>query len=152
MVQLRQFIPKDYCLSCQGCCRFAQNDSVWLPQLLEEEKNRLGKLRVILDQEQGNFICGFLNKENNKCKVYRLRPFDCQLYPFIFHRQNNKVFLAADLKCIFLKENFPSQEFKDYARRLIELIKTPSFLNILKSNPGLIQTYIGAAPIEEFTI
>ncbi len=149
MIQLKQLIPKEYCLACQGCCRFGQQDSVWLPQLLEEEKNRLGKIRILPDPDQGNFICGFLNKENNKCKIYHLRPFECQLYPFIFNRQNNKVFFAADLKCPFVKEHLESQEFKEYTRRLTELIKSPSFINILKNNPLLIQTYIGVLSLEE---
>lgn len=118
-----------------------------MPHLLSEEKPRLGKIRLLADSAQGNFICAFLNKESNKCKVYQLRPFECQLYPFVFNRQDNKVFFAADLKCPYLKDNFKSPEFKEYAQHLIAMIKSPSFLNILKANPELVQSYPGVVAL-----
>jgi Fe-S-cluster containining protein len=152
MIQLKQLIPKDYCFSCQGCCRFNQEDSIWFPHLLEEEKKRLGKIRALADPQQGNFICAFLNKESNKCRIYNLRPFECQLYPFVFNRNNNKVFLAVDLNCTFIKENPRNQEFKDYVQRLTDLISSPSVLNILKNNPQLIQTYEGVLALAAIDI
>jgi Fe-S-cluster containining protein len=143
MIKLKQLIPEDYCLSCKGCCRFSQENSAWSPKLLEEEKNRLEKIRILADPQEGNFICAFLNKRNNKCKIYHSRPFECQLYPFVFNGVNNKVFLAMDLNCAFIKENLKTPGFKDYTQSLTNLIKNPGFLNLLKDNPHLIQNYEG---------
>jgi Fe-S-cluster containining protein len=149
MIRLKQLIPKDYCLSCQGCCRFNKENSIWYPQLLEEEKSKLGKIRILANPEQNNFICGFLNKENNKCRIYHIRPFECQLYPFVLDRKNNKIFVAVDLNCTFVKENWKNQEFKEYAQRLTELIKSPGYLILLNNNPQLIQEYTGVFDIAQ---
>jgi Fe-S-cluster containining protein len=151
MLKLRQWIPKDYCLGCQGCCRFAQEDSIWSPRLLAEEKKQLN-IRLLANPEENNFLCAFLNTQSNKCKIYQLRPFECQLYPFLFNCQDKKNFLAVDLNCPFVKENKDSPEFKEYGQWLTELFKTPSFLNILKNNPQAIQTYTGALNLAELDI
>lgn len=149
MIELQQFIPEDFCLACKGCCRFVQQNSVWLPRLLEEEKNKIGRIDVVANPREENFICGFLNKEDNKCKIYHTRPFECQLYPFVLDRKGNNIFLAVDLNCAFVKEGWKNQEFKEYAQRLIELIKSPGCLNILKNNPQIIQEYTGVLDVAQ---
>jgi len=129
-----------------------QENSSWVPRLLEGEKNRLEKIRILPNPGQGNFICSFLDKESNKCKIYHSRPFECQFYPFVFNGAMDKVFLAVDLNCTFIKENVREQKFKDYIHSLINLVKTPSFLNILKDNPHLIQNYEGVLALAALDI
>ena len=145
MWELTQFIAKDYCLSCQGCCRFPQQESIWQPHLLEEEIARIApfskKVELVAGPGQGNYICQFLNAKENKCKVYTIRPFECRLYPFLINRRGRKVYLSVDLKCPFIKKAAALQEYKDYAHYVSEFFNNQSILSALKKNPQLIQTY-----------
>lgn len=140
MFKIKQITPSNFCLKCDGCCRFSQADTVWQPHLLKEEKKDLEDLIRLLDTETG-FICASLGMQDNKCKIYARRPFECQLYPFLVNRKENKIFLAVDLKCPFAKENLKTKEFRDYMEYLTKLFKNPSCKNILKNNLQIIQIY-----------
>ena len=162
---IKQVIPKDYCLSCLGCCRFSEQDSVWLPHLLEKEAQELlnkdfpasliscdKKIRSIPYPAQNNFICSFLQPRDNKCKIYTFRPFECQLYPFLINRKGEEAFLALDLKCPFVKENSESQKFKGYIRYLIKFFNSPATKKILKNNPHIIQIYEDVLNLAELNL
>ena len=151
---IKQAIPKDYCLSCVGCCRFSEQDSVWLPHLLGEEIQELLKKNFppsLISQDknihslpnlaQNNFVCSFSQPKDNKCAIYAFRPFECQLYPFVINRKADKVFLALDLRCPFVKENLESQKFKEYIHYLTAFFNSPRTIEILKDNPQIIQAY-----------
>lgn len=163
---IKQILPSKFCLECQGCCRFNSSESIWSPRILKEEikdflKNNLPpallsqdslKIRLIPFREQNNFLCPFLILENNKCKIYDFRPFECQLYPFLFNRKDNRVYLAVDLKCPFIKENLEKQNFKEYTQYLIQLFDRPQWLNALKNSPQIIQEYEQVLDLEELKI
>ena len=162
---IKQVIPKDYCLSCLGCCRFSEQDSVWLPHLLEKEAQELlkkdfpaaliscdKKIRSIPYPAQNNFICSFLQPKDNKCKIYAFRPFECQLYPFLISRKGEEAFLALDLKCPFVKENLESQKFKAYIRYLTGFFNNPRKIKGLKNNPQIIQIYEGVLNLAELNL
>ncbi len=138
---IRQFIPQEVCLKCKGCCRFSQEDSVWVPRLLKEEEGVLSEIRVIPSQEGNNFICSFFNPEDNHCKIYAERPFECQLYPFLLKKKSGKIFLGLDLNCPFTKGKIETKEFSEYLNYLIGLLKSQQYAAILKSNPQVIQGY-----------
>ncbi len=151
---IRQLIPEKFCLKCLGCCRFAQAESIWSPNLLEEDireflKNRIPpllisdnqKIRLTYDQKQNNFVCSLLDLTDNQCKVYAFRPFECQLYPFLLNRRKNQVFLAVDLRCPFAKEKQKSRIFKEYVQYLTVFLNNPGLLKALKNNPRTIQSY-----------
>jgi Fe-S-cluster containining protein len=138
---IKQFIPEEFCLKCPGCCRFSQQESIWSPHLLEEEKQKLGEILILANPEEDNFTCCYLKLSNNKCKIYKERPFECQLYPFLFDRKLNKCFLALDLNCAYVSQNKSQPGFQQYTRSLIELVQTPEFMGILKDNPQLFQDY-----------
>ncbi len=36
-MMLEQFIPQEYCLHCDVCCRFPENHTVWTPKFTREE-------------------------------------------------------------------------------------------------------------------
>lgn len=159
---IEQFVPQEACLKCQGCCRFAQEDSVWVPSLLNEEIEKLlkgsfppsllsldKKIRAISFKNEGIYICALFNPEENKCKIYEYRPFECQLYPFLINRKEDKVFLALDLKCPFAKDKVNTREFQEYSRYLSGLLKTPQYLEILKNNPHAIQAYAEVLDLSE---
>lgn len=133
---IRQIIPSEVCLKCLGCCRFGRQDGIWSPQLLDSEKTqsifRNGKLHLLPNPEEGNFVCEFLEGKENRCKIYAQRPFECQLYPFLLNRRGKECFLAVDMRCPFVKENFSLDVFKEHAQYLI---------NLLKDNAQIIHSY-----------
>lgn len=162
---IKQFVPERVCLTCQGCCRFQEADSVWSPCLLDNEIQGLFKngilplaissskrIRLIPNTTQDNFVCTFLNPKDNKCKVYSLRPFECQLYPFLISRKENKIFLALDLKCPFVKERLKGQGLKEYVKDLTGILNSPSFKQLLKNNPQIIQVYPEALNLAELKL
>jgi Fe-S-cluster containining protein len=162
---IKQAIPKDYCLSCVGCCRFSEQDSVWLPCLLNEETQELLKKNfppLLISQEKkihslpnpkhNNFVCSFFQLKDNKCAIYAFRPFECRIYPFLINRKADKVFLAVDLRCTFVKENLENQKFKEYIRYLNNFFNSPARIKILKNNPQIIQIYKDVLNLAELNL
>ncbi|MFA6217443.1 MAG: YkgJ family cysteine cluster protein [Candidatus Omnitrophota bacterium] len=156
MEKLQPFIVQGYCLRCQGCCRFAGEETIWEPQLLEEEKIRLAphtrKIGLIVNSEQGNFACQFLNQKDSRCKIYSVHPFECQLYPFLINRQGKRVFLAVDLRCPYMKENTHLAQYKDYCAYLKSFFNSSDVKKTLKENPQLIQSYENVLDIFEIAL
>lgn len=133
MFDIKQLIPSEFCLECDGCCRFQSGDSVWFPRLLKKE-------RVVLKYK--NSACSNLGA-GNKCKIYKKRPFDCALYPFLINRDtaSGKVFLSVHLSCPFVARNMKNEDFKEYTAYLAAFMKSWDFLKMLKNNPQIIQSY-----------
>lgn len=159
---IKQFVPSGVCLKCQGCCRFTESNSVWLPCLLDEEIQVLldknippavisaeRKIQAVPCPGKEGFICPFLSPEDNKCRIYEFRPFECQLYPFLINMRNKKVVLTVDLNCHYAKEKLNSQEFKDYADFLIKLLNSPAQIKLLRDNPHVLQAYEEVSEIIE---
>ncbi|HTY45259.1 MAG TPA: YkgJ family cysteine cluster protein [Patescibacteria group bacterium] len=162
---IKQFVHQKSCLACYGCCRFAQPDTVWSPCLLREDTQQLAahrilpsvaavghKLKVAYDKQQGVFICHFLNPVNNRCGIYAFRPFDCQLYPFLLNRRGRKIFLAVDPQCPGVGKQMKSMQFKRYIRYLTGLLRSPAFLETLRHNPQVMQTYAEAVDLAELQL
>ena len=162
---IKQVTTHNYCLNCNGCCRFSEQDSVWLPCLLNEETQELlkknfppslisqdKKIRSLPNPKHNNFVCSFFQPKDNKCAIYAFRPFECQLYPFVINRKADKVFLALDLRCPFVKENLESQKFKEYIRYLTAFFNSPRTIEILKNNPQITQIYKGVLNLAELNL
>lgn len=162
---IKQFIPKNFCLSCKGCCRFSQSDSVWTVRLLANEKDKFFRQhgKAIVDKkgqkfrlkplkDKSGFFCPFLCLKNNTCAVYRKRPFECMLYPFVLSRKGPKVFLCADANCRFVAGNMAGEDFKEYCRYLSGCLKRPYYISLLRKNPHIIQQYPGVEYIEELRL
>ena len=129
-------------------------DSAWTPCLLEEEVQDLidkdipaayiniqKKIRPVPNPKGEGFLCAFLNADSNKCKIYQVRPFECQLYPFLITLRDKKVILTVDLNCPYVKENMDKKEFKEYVTYLSVYLNSPGQLEMLKDNPQIIQAY-----------
>ncbi|MDD5567936.1 MAG: YkgJ family cysteine cluster protein [Candidatus Omnitrophica bacterium] len=151
---IRQLVPESTCLKCQGCCRFKEINSVWTPCLLEEEVqdlidqdippayiNMQKKINPIPNPKGEGFVCAFFASESNKCKIYAIRPFECQLYPFLINLRDKKVVLTVDLNCPYIEENIGKKEFKEYVSYLSSYLNSPEQLEMLKDNPQIIQAY-----------
>ena len=163
---IKQFVPEEVCLQCRGCCRFSESDSLWLPCLLDEEileladKKDIPAVSLSLDKRimpnalagETGFICPFLNREDNKCRIYNSRPFECQLYPFLLSLRQKKVLLTVGLNCPYIQDKINTQEFKEYTRYLTDLLNSPQYLKILKNNPQIIQAYAEVLDVVELNI
>ncbi len=163
---IKQFVPQEFCIKCRGCCRFKEANSVWSPCLLDEEIQELldkkgipavsisidRRLRLIANPDGADFICPFLGSADNKCKIYDIRPFECQLYPFLINLRKGKVLLTVDLNCPYVFEKINSQEAKDYIIYLTDYLNSPQVLKMLKDNPQLIQAYEEVREVAEINL
>ncbi|MDP2938654.1 MAG: YkgJ family cysteine cluster protein [Candidatus Omnitrophota bacterium] len=155
-IKLKQFIPKECCLKCDGCCRFIDKKSQWVPRIAKSEilkilksgfpQHLFSKLnkndnQLNLVNYKGINICAFLFPQTNRCKIYNNRPFDCQLYPFILMRNREKIFLSVHLACPFVKENLEKREFKNYLTYLKEFLNKKGISSFIRKNIFLAQDY-----------
>lgn len=152
---IKQFVPQEFCLKCQGCCRFKEANSVWSPCLLDEEIQDLldkegipaasisidRRIQPIAGPNGADFICPFLNNRDNKCGIYDMRPFECQLYPFLINLRKDRVLLTVDLNCPYVLEKINSPEIKNYISYLAGYLNSPEQLEMLENNPQIIQAY-----------
>lgn len=149
----RQFIPQQFCLHCDICCRFSQVRSVWTPLFTESEIRYLVKKKILppsiftatlthqiahnkkaqyinLIAYKDLFICPCFNPSGQKCRIYQDRPFECRLYPFLLIKKCKKLFLGLDKRCPYLgncgKEKIES--YIDYLKREFQKQKNKSFL------------------------
>ena len=151
---IRQFVPSEVCLKCQGCCRYAEQHSVWAPCLLEEEIQEMAdadipavsisldkRLCVVPNASGDGYLCPFLDAATNKCKLYARRPFECQLYPFLISVRQKKVLLTVDTNCTYVSEHLKTAAFKEYTEYLADFLNAPAQRKLLLGNPQLIQAY-----------
>ena len=163
---IKQFVPQEACIKCQGCCRFKEEDSVWSPCLLDEEIQELidkkgipvasisvnRRIQPVINPDSSDFICPFLGAQDNKCKIYDMRPFECQLYPFLINFRKSKVLLTVDLNCPYVYENIDTQEAKDYIAYLTVYLNSPKLIRMLKDNPQIIQAYEEVREVAELNL
>jgi len=112
----------------------------------------LKRIQPIANPGGEDFICPFLGPEDNKCAIYGIRPFECQLYPFLINLRNGKVLLTVDLNCPYVYEKIDSQEAKDYISYLCDYLNSPEQLEILKDNPQIIQAYEEVREVAELRL
>ena len=114
MFEIKQYVCKDSCLNCLGCCRFSKNPTIWAPNLLREEKSTLKLDRLELVIRNDFYLCSFLNPENNCCRIYAKRPLECVLYPFLFNNSNEGIYLGVHLSCSSVSDKTSEDEFINY--------------------------------------
>lgn len=155
--ELHQFVPQETCLSCDGCCRFKEQDSEWRPKVAEEEMCRpasIGLADKILTKDKidvtghiktresnGQCVCSFFNPEDNTCRIYSGRPFDCQLYPFVLVKEGGRIAVCVHLNCPFVQKQYKSRDFFEYIDYLQDYFSSEEVLSFLKKNPDLAGDY-----------
>jgi len=157
----RQFVPEKECLSCDGCCRYSQKQTVWAPLFLFDEiveltaKNivpcslfthadtRCGEaVRInLVEMSGGQFMCPCFDSGANKCKIYDYRPFDCSLYPFLLARLGDQAYLAVDENCPYIKKTSPTKDMLDYVQYLAEFLSSANIIKAVKDDPRIVQEY-----------
>jgi Fe-S-cluster containining protein len=153
--KLKQFVPSEVCLKCDGCCRFKDSESAWRPKIAQEEINRaksLGLAEKIFSQNavgEDNFIrtapgcgehfCSFFNAQDHTCAIYQARPFECELYPFVISRDAQGAGLYVHLNCPYVEAHYrPDVE---YVRYLKEYFTRPDVKEYLARNHALLHDY-----------
>ncbi|MDD5044569.1 MAG: YkgJ family cysteine cluster protein [Candidatus Omnitrophica bacterium] len=144
-----QYTPQNFCLKCVGCCRFSSVRSKWSPYFLPEEiklfkkrgiplslRPKTKKAKLIFSKDY--CFCPFFDPEKNRCTVYRLRPLDCTLYPFLLEEKREKVYLAVDKNCSYIAEQFGTREFKAYLGKLFRFLKQPKVAGYIRKNRRII--------------
>lgn len=160
---LKQYVPSEVCLSCDGCCRFKEEESPWRPKVAAEEIELTAKTtgqslpskRIPKDTitpsghikaiscGQGNHICTFFNPESNTCKIYNFRPFECRLYPFVLTKNNTKVELVVHHACPYVQKTRNQDDFGRYVNYLKEYFKRKEIVDFIGKNPQLLGDYSG---------
>ncbi len=160
MIVLRQVVPSDVCLACDGCCRFAENPSVWSPLFLFEEIRELTQkdivpscvfshegasghqaARIDLVADGDHFICSCFDASGRKCKIYPSRPLDCQIYPFLLARHEGQAVLAVDTKCPYIREHLEDALTREYIVYLKKFLLSQAFKDAAAREPRLFQEY-----------
>jgi hypothetical protein len=142
MVLLMQYVDSSYCLRCQGCCRFREQHSVWSPQTIEPVPCGDG------------YVCPKLERSSNRCAVYKNRPLDCTLYPFLLHRSGGRVYIAVHRQCPFVQEHGDAEALAEYAAYLHQVFSKDPVRSFIRAHPELICAYPDEvaiiAPLEGF--
>jgi len=152
MQYLNQYVPSEVCLECDGCCRFKQEQSVWRPRVLAQEKGLAEHIfaKEALDDKRqvkalrchdGTYQCKFFSPEGNACTIYAYRPFECQLYPFVLMKQAGEIILAVHLSCPHIQETNDSAGFDKYVAYLKGFFQQEDLKRLLRSNISLIDEY-----------
>jgi uncharacterized protein len=161
------FVPQDVCLKCQGCCRFQEHKSSWRPKITKEEIEEVGSMKIpqsmIDDQQQIKTCdmpkltpfsppcqCMFFDAEQNTCQIYSFRPFDCQLYPFLLLRKENKIFVGVHLNCPYVEKTRYKLEFKLYLEKLEKYFSNEELKQFLKRNSFLASDFKNEMPEIDF--
>lgn len=144
-----QFVPSEVCLKCDGCCRFKEENSLWRPKVSGGEKKHGGLAEEIfsknlLDHDGriktvschgGDYQCSFFQAQSNTCGIYRQRPFECQLYPFILTKDKDKKAVDVHLNCPFVQETRNTPAFDRYVEYLQDFFKRRDVVKFLHDNP-----------------
>jgi Fe-S-cluster containining protein len=154
---LRQFVPSQVCLKCDGCCRYKTTDSAWRPKLGADDQGRLAELITaggVLDdqsyintiQDCGRNLCRFLNGKDNTCGIYAKRPFECSLYPFILSQTPDAVRMYVHLGCPNVQDRINGADYDAYVRYLKEYFRQPDVRGFLSRNKAMFHDYTVYAP------
>ena len=142
---LRQLIPQKFCLDCKGCCRFREPQSPWRPKVYANEEKLFCHEHfdeAFLDHEgkvatrscSDEHVCLFLDSLTNACQVYKARPLECALYPFVLIKAKEGIFLAVHLACPFVQQAQSSAEFAAYLGELRTFFGQGSVQDFLKAH------------------
>jgi len=158
MQNLPQFVPQKVCLSCDGCCRFKEQESAWRPKMTQDEialnatgRDGLAKelFSSAVDEHgyvkavscQGIIKCTFFNTEDNTCQIYEQRPFECRLYPFLLIKQDPCASVGVHLSCPHVQEKWEKEEFNEYVAQLKQYFQREEVLHFIRNNQRLLGEY-----------
>ena len=163
--ELKQIVPSQTCLACDVCCRFLDSKSPFAPIFTDEEYGKAlssgllenqfsitsdGSSRQIqLYSHQDMFVCPAFDPKTQHCTIYRDRPLDCQIYPFMlmWSADYQSVLLVVDRLCPYTENQIQDSQFKTYIdeslAKEVKHFKTKYKLefNIISDNKLIIPEY-----------
>lgn len=170
-----QVVPSAVCFRCDVCCRFPEQDSTLRPYFTKEEirqavthgispssfpDHRGSQIQVVRNPNDEGFLCPAFDPITQHCRIYEVRPLDCQLYPFalMWDAQHEKVVLGWDPLCPFLLEQAgeknslrraglePSERtlpktFMEQAQKVANYLESDYVLHCLAVHPRLVTPF-----------
>ena len=156
---LPQLVPSRACLSCEVCCRFPEADSLLRPYFTAAEIGRAiaagveaahfsdhngCQVSLVPNQNGEGYHCPAFDPATSHCRIYDVRPLDCQIYPFavMWNADHSRVVLGWDSKCPFMRDqaeagNGPA-DIQAYVDRIAALVERDESLERFVTNPPLI--------------
>lgn len=176
LVSVPQGIPTQVCLTCKVCCRFPEIDSFLRPYFTEAEiraaiahgipeaafpRHEGCQIEVVPHPAGEGYLCPAFDPVTSRCRIYEVRPFDCQLYPFVimWDSAQKMVVLGWDTKCPYLMAQTQGRSQTDSSRHLANghlllspecqtiaeavatRIEAAAMLDVLAAHPALITRY-----------
>lgn len=145
-LDIPQFVPSEVCLKCDGCCRFKDEHSPWRPKLADEEAQLLksdvdliGYLKTVTTA--GQCHCTFFNLQDQTCKIYGHRPFECLLYPFLMIKKQDQTLIGIHLSCPYVQKMHDTLELKEFTQKLKDFFARKDVMEFIQRNPTLAHDY-----------
>lgn len=154
------------CLTtCRACCKFRKDELYFAPKVTKEEishikssglyksifvpfNNSKKVFQIILKPSKlfkDIYVCPYLDEKIHMCGVYKMRPFDCDFWPFIlmFDEKKENILIAHYDKNICKITDIMSKiKFKNYLKSsLYKWIKEKKILELVRKYPELIWDY-----------
>jgi len=175
MIPGPQVVPSTVCFRCEVCCRFPEHDSVLRPYFTADEIQqavthgvtptsfpdyRGSQVEVVPHPTDEGFLCPAFDPVTHHCRIYEVRPLDCQLYPFVlmWNEQRDTVVFGWDTLCPFLLKQAsgdtpfkgeeppestlePSIALMEQARAMVAYLESKEVLNTLSDHPQLVTPF-----------
>jgi len=87
------------------------------------------------------FQCRYLSAATNTCGIYKARPFECQLYPFLIVKEGERISLSVHLSCPHIQEHLNTKSFDEFVPLLKDFFFDEKFSQFLSRNEMLISDY-----------
>lgn len=140
---LKQFVPSEVCLACDGCCRFQLADSPWRPKAGDQEilegVDPQGYLKATLVGT--HYQCIHFNSKDHTCGVYAQRPFECSLYPFILSKTKQGLKMYVHLACPYIQEQETKEELAAHIKYVQDYFNQSHIKDFLRNNSRLLHDY-----------
>ncbi len=168
-------VPSATCLQCEICCRFPEKDSPLRPYFTKQEiqaaiaqgvspdafsDQRGCQISVVPHPQGEGYLCPAFDPQTHHCRIYPVRPFDCQLYPFalMWDTPKQMILFGWDTLCPFLidqvgapslspfdHEGLPSQPLPspllERGRAVAQNLESEPLLSTLVANPTLVTNF-----------
>jgi Fe-S-cluster containining protein len=144
------------CEKCRECCYFEEDERYFAPLFTGTErdaidlkasfkpfKNSDNVFQVELEESGERYVCPFLNEETHLCRIYKKRPFDCSIWPFLFmkDRDGETVLACFERDMCPDFDKMSDDKFSKLCDAKISWIKQGNILNFLKEHKELVWDY-----------